>query len=257
MSRIHVADKNRLRPADWSQDSLEFHDPPAALAPAGDDRGSEERAVDRLLDTYEQYRKLVAYEIHDGVVQLLTGAVMNLEASMRLLGDLVPSAARRSLDRAAELLHDGITEARALMNGLRPEVLDDYGLTEAIDRLVRESRGRTQATIELSCRGDFDRLAPPLETTLFRIVQESLANALRHSHSSKVRIALTQDGQRIRAVIEDWGRGFNPQKVAQDRFGIRGICQRARVFGGKATVDSAAGNGTRVVVDLPFVQTWK
>ena len=118
-----------------------------------------------------------------------------------------------------------------------PRFLEDFGLIAAVECLVRESRGRTEAIIELSYRGDFDRLAPPLETTLFRIVQESLANVLRHSGSNKVRIALMQEGHGIRVVIDDWGSGFDPRKVAQDHLGIHGICQRAKLFGGEATID--------------------
>jgi signal transduction histidine kinase len=120
---------------------------------------------------------------------------------------------------------------------------------------VRERRERTQASIEWSHRGNFDGLAPPLETTLFRIVQEGLANAPRHSGSRKVRIALVQNGRRIRAVITDWGCGFDPQKVARNRFGVRGICERAKVFGGRATIESVPGRGTRVVIEMPFVES--
>lgn len=226
----------------------------SGLAVAREDRSADQQVVSSLLDAYEQYRKLVAYEIHDGVVQCLAGALINLEASLRMLGNEVPAAAKEGLGRTARLLRDGIAEARTLMNGLRPEVLEDYGLIAAVDQLVRESRGRTQASVEWSHRGDFDRLAPPLETTLFRIIQEGLANALRHSSSNKVRIALLQKGRRIRVAIEDWGCGFNPRKIAQNRFGVQGICQRAKVFGGKATIDSAPGQGTRIVVVLPLVE---
>ena len=257
MSRIRPVNGRKTPLAEGSEDSLEFDDRSAVLAVASDDRGRDRQAVIQLLDAYEQYRKLVAYEIHDGVVQCLTGALMTLEASVGILGNEVPAAAREGFGRTAELLRDGITEARALMNGLRPEILEDHGLIAAVDHLVRESRRSTQGIIDLSYRGDFDRLAPPLETTLFRIVQESLANALHHSGSNKVRIALVQEGQRIRVVIEDWGVGFDPRKVAQNRFGIQGICQRTKVFGGEATIDSAPGKGTRIVVDLPLVETWK
>ncbi len=253
MSTIHAMNSGRTPPANGSQESSGSNGEPAA----SDGRRTEQQVLNRLFDAYEQYRKLVAYDIHDGVVQCLTGALINLEASMRVLGDGVPAAAREGLDRTAELLRNGIAEARRLMNGLRPEVLEDYGLVAAVDHLVRESAGRTPACIEWSHRGDFDRLAPPLETTLFRIVQEGLANALRHSDSYKVRITLNQEDGRIRTAIEDWGGGFDPRKVADDRFGLQGIHQRAKVFGGEATIDSAPGKGTRIVVELPLVETWK
>lgn len=256
MSPIPNVDSNKRPPVSGLEDSLR-RDISAALAAANDDCGRKQQIDNQLLGVYEQYRKLVAYEIHDGVVQYLTAAIINLEASVRILGDEVPAAAREGLGRTAELLRDGIKEARTLMNGLRPEVLDDYGLIVAVDQLVCESRSRIQASIEWSCCGEFDRLAPPLETALFRIIQESLGNALRHSGSNKVRIALTRNGQRVRAVIEDWGRGFDPETISQNRFGIRGICQRAKVFGGEATIDSAPRKGTRIAVDLPLVETWK
>ncbi|MCL4854958.1 MAG: sensor histidine kinase [Bryobacteraceae bacterium] len=222
---------------------------------ASEDHPLGQQAVSQLPDVCEQYRKLVAYEIHDGVVQCLTGALMNLEASLRIVGNGIPAAAKEGLDRTEELLRTGIAEARRLMNGLRPEILEDCGLIAALDCLVREGRERTNTSIEWSHSDDFDRLAPPLETTVFRIVQEGLANALRHSGSKKVRIALSQENHRIRAVVEDWGRGFDPGRVAQSRFGLQGIRQRAKMFGGEATIDSAPGKGTRIVVDLPLVET--
>jgi signal transduction histidine kinase len=248
---IQSARTGNTSPAEGSRDSSVFDGPSVEDS---DGRGGQQTAVGQLLDAYEQYRKLVAYEIHDGVVQCLTGALINLEASVRILGDEASATAREGLARTAELLRDGIVEARALMNGLRPEVLEDYGLIAAVDHLVCESRGRTQTSIEWSHCDDFDRLAPPLETTLFRIVQEGLANALRHSGSNKVSVALVQRGRRIRAAIEDWGCGFDPQTISRNRFGVQGICQRAKVFGGEATIDSAPGKGTRIVVELPFVE---
>jgi signal transduction histidine kinase len=72
-----------------------------------------------------------------------------------------------------------------------------------------------------------------------------------------VRISLNREGQRIRVAIEDWSDGFDPQKVAQNRLGIQGSCERARMFGGEATIDSALSKGTRVVVDLPLVEIGK
>ena len=257
MSHIHVANSGRTPSADGSQGSLEHDHRPARLVAASDNRGRKQQVVNQLLDAYEKDRQLVAYEIHDGVVQCLTGALINLEASVRMLGDEAPAAARAGLDRTAELLHHGILEARTLMSGLRPEILEDHGLIAAVEHLVRQSRSNTQAIIELSWRGDFGHLSSPLETTLLRIVQESLANALRHSGSNKVRIALIQEDQRIRVSVEDWGIGFDPRKIAQNRFGVQGICQRARVFGGKAAIESDPGKGTRIVVDLPSVETWK
>ena len=247
MSRLRFMGDRKMRSVDISPSQ-----PKRDGSSAGG--GVEQQGLNRLIDTYEQYRTLVAFEIHDGVVQCLSGALMNLEASMRVLGNQAPAGAREGFERTRQLLRNGVAEARCLMNGLRPEILDDFGIIAALDHLVCESRSRTQASIEWSCCGSFNRLAPPLELAVFRIIQESLANALRHSNSGSVRIALSRDTDWIQVVVEDWGCGFDPQKLDRNRFGVQGICQRAKVFGGEATIDSAPGNGTRILVELPFVE---
>ena len=254
MNRIRFVNNREIRPADVFLSSQDFHD--VLMTPVVTDEAArtEQQVLKQLLQMYGEERQLVACEIHDGVVQCLTGAVMHLEASLRAMGDPVPSAAKAEFDKTLQLLRDGIAEARGLMSGLGPPSLSEFGLIAAVDHLVRESRGSTQTSIEWSHCGNFDGLAPPLEAAVFRIIQESFANALRHSDSYKVRVVLNREAQRILVKVEDWGRGFDHQKVVQDRFGIRGICQRAKVFGGEATIDSAPGKGTRIIVDLPFVE---
>jgi signal transduction histidine kinase len=93
-----------------------------------------------------------------------------------------------------------------------------------------------------------------LENAAYRIVQESLANACRHSKSNRVRVSLLQRGDRVRIEIRDWGAGFDPQTVQANRFGLEGIRQRARLLGGKCSIRSAPGKGTRITVELPVVE---
>lgn len=100
----------------------------------------------------------------------------------------------------------------------------------------------------------FHRLAPPLETTVFRIVQESLGNAYRHSRGDKIRVGVTEVGKRVRIEVEDAGVGFDLGKVDPARFGLPGIRERTRLFGGSATIESVPGHGTRIAVDLPIVE---
>ena len=100
----------------------------------------------------------------------------------------------------------------------------------------------------------FDRLAPPLETAVFRIVQECLTNARRHSQSDKVHVELAQTNGQIKLRVEDWGTGFLPDSVAQNCFGLEGVQERTRLFGGKINIDSAPGKGTRISVELPVVE---
>ena len=101
----------------------------------------------------------------------------------------------------------------------------------------------------------FERLASPLESAVFRIVQESLTNARCHSQSAKIRIELVQEDDRIRIDVRDWGIGFNPEKVEEGRFGLRGIRERVRLLGGQVTIRTAPHKGTHVRVELPLIDT--
>ena len=214
----------------------------------------EARFIRQLLDLYERDRKLVAFEIHDGIAQPLAGALMNLEASLRTLRERFTADQLRRLEETFHLLQDTLAQARRVMSGLRPATLDDFGVVAAVDHLVREWRVQRDVQIDWSHQVRFDRLAPPLEIALFRIIQEGLANALRHSGSQRVRIFLKQAGDRLDVSVEDEGCGFDPQAVSSSRFGLRGIMERARLLGGQATIQSRPGQGTRISVELPVVE---
>jgi PAS domain S-box-containing protein len=214
----------------------------------------KQRLLQQALEVYEQHRQLAAYEIHDGLVQPLAAALMNVDASLRHLDAQRLDAARDGLARTRQLMQDTISQARRLMNGLRPPVLDESGILPAIDHLVYEHQSAGIIAVQYTPNVQFTRLAPPLETALFRIIQEGLANAERHSQSGTVRLALIQQGDRIRVEVEDWGVGFDPARVEQGRFGLKGVRERAQLFGGSATIHSAPGQGTRITVELPLVE---
>ena len=97
----------------------------------------------------------------------------------------------------------------------------------------------------------FERLEPLLEATIYRIVQQAINNIQRHSRAERAEIRLTQQGDWIHLEIQDWGIGFDPSSVSEDRFGLQGIRERARLMRGRAVIDSAPGKGTQINVDLP------
>jgi PAS domain S-box-containing protein len=206
----------------------------------------------QLLDLHERDRQLVAYEIHDGFVQQLTGALMSLQAYEQLEPQHSPAAAA-ALAAAQQALRDAIAEARRLINGLRPPVLDESGIVLALEHLIGETQGRCAAEIEFTHDVQFDRLAPPLESAVYRIVQESLTNACRHSQSAKICVHLWQRDGQLRVRIRDWGIGFDPRQHAGNRFGLRGIRERARLLGGRSVIRSLSGHGATITVELPIV----
>lgn len=214
---------------------------------------AKQQIFKRLLDVYEAHRKLAAYEIHDGLAQPLASALMSLEAFAHLRNQ-APGSDWRQFERALLLLRQTLSEARRLMSGLRPALLDELGVVPAVESLAAEFDARGRLRVELVANVQFHRLAAPLETAIFRIVQESLINAERYCQSDKASVCLEQREDRLHLRIEDWGVGFDLDQVRQDRFGLAGIRERAQLLGGQASVESAPGQGTRVLVDLPLIE---
>ncbi len=211
----------------------------------------EQATLRRLLASSDRDRRLTAYEIHDGFTQHVAGAKMQLEVASQLK-DKDPKAAAKAYKRGLELLSWSMGEARRLISGLRPPILDEAGVIAAIEHLVHDPSIQEGVECGFVFDARFGRLEPLLENAIFRIVQESVTNACRYSESSKVQVRLTQQDSRIRIEVEDWGVGFNPNNIAETSFGIGGIKERARLLGGHATVDSMPGKGTLVQVELPL-----
>jgi PAS domain S-box-containing protein len=214
----------------------------------------EQRLLKQTLDLQERDRKLVAYEIHDGLAQQLAGALYKFQAVERLRSS-DPREAEAVLAEGLRTLTAAMTETRRLIGGLRPLVLDDSGIVAAIDYVIAEHVHRGGPEIEFVHKIGVQRLAAPLESAVFRIVQESLANACRYSQSAKVRVEVARTDDRVRIEIQDWGVGFDPQRIESGHYGLQGLRERVRLFGGTAAIDSAPGRGTLIRVELPLVET--
>jgi two-component system sensor histidine kinase UhpB len=215
---------------------------------------AEEELLRKLLDLQERERQLFAYEIHDGFVQYAVGAHMGLEAVRAALATTDRDAADK-LAGPARLLSEAIKEGRRLVGELRPLIIDEQGILAAIEYLIGEQTAHGALDIAFAHDVQFARLPPLLEGTMFRIVQEALNNVRRHSGAERAAVRLTQSGNRVRIEIEDAGSGFDLDNVPDQRFGLRGIRERARLFDGKATIESAPGRGTRILVELPLATT--
>ena len=212
----------------------------------------ERRTLERLLRSSDRERQLIAYEIHDGLAQQLVGSIMQFQLYDHLK-DEEPQEASQAYDVAMKLLRQSHLEARRLIGGLRPPILDESGVVAAISALVNEQRSQGGPSVEFRSRVEFDRLAATLENAIYRIVQEGLANAFKHSNSKKARVQLTQHGDQVQIEICDWGVGFDPESVKENCYGLEGIRERARLLGGQVRIESEPGQGTRIIVDLPVV----
>jgi PAS domain S-box-containing protein len=211
----------------------------------------DQQLLQKMVELQDRDRQLVAYEIHDGLVQDVTGALMFLEASAE--GEKGAKAAtKQKLEVARKLLQGAINEARRLINGLRPPILDEAGVVSAIEHLAADMATRAKIDVRFEHEVEFDRLAPRLENTIYRIVQEALTNVHRHSRANQADVRLCQSDHTLRITVRDEGVGFNPADVVPNRLGLTGVQERARLFGGAARIISAPGKGTTIDVELPL-----
>jgi signal transduction histidine kinase len=204
----------------------------------------------QLVNTQEEERKSLSRELHDHVAQVLTGLKMALGRVERIAApwDVRVSPA---VAECKGLVDDMFNTVRGLALGLRPSMLDDFGLQAALEWHVRDFTGRSALNVDLKMVGDFDTLPDKHRTCLYRVVQEALTNCVRHAQAQNVRISVqTRDGH-LQVSVTDDGVGLNPGR-RRNGLGLRGIDERVRELDGTMTIMREAGGGTRMAVQLPL-----
>ncbi len=201
----------------------------------------------------EGERSRLARELHDGVAQILASARMLAEEAQRRSRSAAPDLLPL-LQQLTGMLEKGLLETRRTIADLRPPDLSGRGLVAALEDLVREMEARWSRTIEAEFPQQVADLTPTQEILLYRIVQEALTNACRHSGARRIRVQLHPDlkeGWWI-LTVEDDGEGFNPEEAkGRDRWGLIGMEERARLLGGRFLLRSRPGEGTRIEVRIP------
>lgn len=213
--------------------------------------------IRRLIEGQEEQLGRVARDLHDGLGQYLTTFVVGLRTIEELTS--LDEARKRAheLRRIGAEAHD---EIRRLTRGLRPTILDDLGLASALERYLQELRDAHGLETHLTLDGSTSvRCGLPIETALYRIVQEATSNAVRHGRARHVDVALRYADDRIDLTVTDDGGGFDVEAVLQRTsnaapFGLLGIRQRAEDLRGTASVTSVPGGGTVVRVSVPLAE---
>ncbi len=211
----------------------------------------DQELLRQLIELQEQDRRMVAHDIHDGLMQNLVGAHMLVQSESKALD----AADESRVNRIAGLLQKAINEGRRLIREMRPMVLDDQGVIEAIQHLIADVEEHAGLDIAFDHEVKFERLDARLEGMIFRMVQESLNNVAKHAQATYAAVRIKQENGQLQIAVRDHGRGFNPAKVSRRRFGLRSIRERARLMGGVARIESAPGKGTTVSIELPIFST--
>jgi signal transduction histidine kinase len=155
-----------------------------------------------------------------------------------------------------DMLDETVASARRISMDLRPLMLDDLGLAEAIDWLVKEFKRRTGIEVHTRLGVGLRELSPHLATTLYRIVQEALTNITRHAHATRVRVEMERSGGELELAIRDNGVGFPKERRSRNpgSFGLLGIRERVLMLGGQISVGNAPEGGALLVLRVPMVQ---
>lgn len=245
---------DRLDGRDFTADDqrlLESFAASAATAVATAQSAADERAAQRVAAA-EAERGRWARELHDETLQALGNLRLMLSGARRS-GD--PAALASVVAQAIEQLESDIATLRGLITELRPAALDQLGLEPALQALIERTQNAgldVDANIELAhnhTQGG-ERLAAELETGVYRLVQESLTNAVKHGHAGRASVEVLEHDREVSVTVRDDGSGFDPEAMT-DGFGLTGMRERATLLGGELAVDSAPGAGTTITVALP------
>lgn len=202
----------------------------------------------RIVETEEEERRRLARELHDDVGQNLTALGLNVQILKQSHTGTDPDL-RQRLEDSADLVRILTEQTRSIMADLRPPVLDEYGLPAALRWLGEKFAGRTGLQIMVICPDTAPRLPSSTEIALFRIAQEAVTNAIKHSLGGEIVISLLINSNDIKMSISDDGCGFEPKSREEKGWGIMNMQERAISIGGRLVLQSEPGQGTAVLVE--------
>jgi len=242
----------------WANDEIgelakAFNRMTADLAQADRERAEREQIrqqlLERVITAQEEERKRIARELHDETGQSLTSLMVRL----KMMGEQSPTPEfADQITELRQIVGETLTDVHNLSVELRPSALDDLGLAAALKRYVQECCQRYQIEIDLVAIGLEERLPASVETALYRIIQEGLTNIARHAEATSASILIERRNGRVRAIIEDDGKGFDvKQLLASGRLGLHGMRERAELLDGALVIESTPGQGTSIFIEAP------
>jgi signal transduction histidine kinase len=223
-----------------------------------DDLREKERVrgqlLEKVISAQEEERKRIARELHDDTGQAITSLMVGLRAA----SDECDTPLRPRFDALRTIAAHTLESVKRLARELRPPLLDDLGLSAALDRYLAGYRSTFGLNVDLQMTGfsGRERLAPEIELALYRIIQEALTNIAKHAKATNVSVVVERKAHSVIAIVEDDGRGFDVRAVLdspqqEGKLGLHGMRERAELLGGRLQLESTPGSGTSVFVEIP------
>jgi signal transduction histidine kinase len=221
----------------------------ARLRQTETDAEARRETLARVIETQERERRRLAQDLHDRTAGGLTSVLFALRRLERELGD---EDQRSQLSEARAGVSAAIEDVRDLIADLRPKVLDDFGLGPALERLCSTTARRSGLAVQAELGEGLDALPPDVATAVYRIVQEAMANVVRHAEARSVGVTAAILGDLLVVTVSDDGVGFQPGSMGH---GIEGMLDRARMVTGRVDLESPAGGGARVRFEMQIGST--
>ncbi|MCY8533787.1 two-component sensor histidine kinase DegS [Bacillus vallismortis] len=212
----------------------------------------------RIIEAQEEERKRVSREIHDGPAQMLANVMMRSELIERIFRDRGTEDGFQEIKNLRQNVRNALYEVRRIIYDLRPMALDDLGLIPTLRKYLyttEEYNGNVK--IHFQCLGETEdrRLAPQFEVALFRLAQEAVSNALKHSESEEITVKVEITKDFVILMIKDNGKGFDLKEAKEKKnksFGLLGMKERVDLLEGTMTIDSKIGLGTFIMIKVPL-----
>jgi two-component system sensor histidine kinase DegS len=229
----------------------------APVSATGEGAVGHTPTIVRIIEAQEQERQRLVRQMHDGPAQSLTNLILQAEICERLF-DNDSTRARSELGNLKNAVTSTFQKVRDFMFDLRPMMLDDLGLIPTLKRYITNFTEKSGIATNLTLTGNEQRFAPYREVAIFRVLQELLTNARLHAHATRIQVTLDIANDLARATVEDNGSGFDPKEVfaaqgPRKTIGLPTQRERIEMLGGKMLVESSAGRGTKVTVEMPLL----
>ncbi|MCJ7843228.1 sensor histidine kinase [Lederbergia sp. NSJ-179] len=209
----------------------------------------------RIIEAQEEERKRISREIHDGPAQLLANVLIRSDLAERVHIEEGPDQAFKEIRSLKEMIRDALYEVRRIIYDLRPMALDDLGLIPTLEKYL-STLGEYHQSVDIQFinLGGDKRLPGKYEVALFRLIQESVNNALKHAEAKQIKVKLEVCPDRVSVLIKDNGKGFDPAVNKNGSFGLMGMKERIEILEGKLNVESAPDKGTMIHIKIPVLE---